>query len=111
MTTSMRVSDSTKEFSTILTRLDFLATYSLDDDTFGTLLYVTDVPSSGNSPHHLGTTLDGKTLVGGGLLSLIKTQDTAFYFDVSNPYRPVFRKSNRAVLSSIVDEIRAKPDG
>jgi len=49
---------------------DFLATYSLDDDTFGTLLWVTDVPSSGNSPHHLGPSLDGKTLVGGGLLSL-----------------------------------------
>lgn len=53
---------------------DFLATYSLDDDTFGTLLWVTDVPSSGNSPHHLGSSLDGKTLVGGGLLSLLKTQ-------------------------------------
>ena len=53
---------------------DFLATYSLDDDTFGTLIYVTDVPSSGNSPHHLGPSLDGKTLVGGGLLSLLKAQ-------------------------------------
>ncbi|KAF2498719.1 hypothetical protein BU16DRAFT_605065 [Lophium mytilinum] len=90
---------------------DFLATYSLDDDTFGTLLYVTDVPSSGNSPHHLGTSLDGKTLVGGGLLSLLKTQDTAYYFDVENPYRPSFKKSNRGILASITDEIRAKPDG
>lgn len=91
--------------------LDFLATYSLDDDTFGKLIYVTDVPSSGNSPHHLGPSLDGKTLIGGGLLSLLKTQDTAYYFDVSNPYRPAFSKSNRAILSSITDEIRAKPDG
>ncbi|KAF2733271.1 hypothetical protein EJ04DRAFT_495619 [Polyplosphaeria fusca] len=90
---------------------DFLATYSLDDDTFGTLLWITDVPSSGNSPHHLGSTLDGKTLVGGGLLSLLKTQDTAYYFDTSNPYQPKFKKSNRALLSSITDEIRAKPDG
>ncbi|KAL2162092.1 hypothetical protein VTH06DRAFT_7877 [Thermothelomyces fergusii] len=90
---------------------DFLATYSLDDDTFGTLLWVTDVPTSGNDPHHLGTSLDGKTLIGGGLLSLLKTQDTAFYFDTSNPYRPKFLKSNRALLSSITDEIRAKPDG
>ncbi|KAF2001104.1 hypothetical protein P154DRAFT_597825 [Amniculicola lignicola CBS 123094] len=90
---------------------DFLATYSLDDDTFGTLLWITDVPSSGNSPHHLGSSLDGKTLVGGGLLSLLKTQDTAFYFDVTNPYQPKFKKSNRALLSSITDEIRAKPDG
>ncbi|PSN59536.1 hypothetical protein BS50DRAFT_614531 [Corynespora cassiicola Philippines] len=90
---------------------DFLATYSLDDDTFGTLLWITDVPSSGNSPHHLGPSIDGKTLVGGGLLSLLKTQDTAFYFDTTNPYQPKFSKSNRALLSSITDEIRAKPDG
>jgi hypothetical protein len=108
---------------------DFLATYSLDDDTFGTLIAITDVPTSGNSPHHLGPSLDGKTLVGGGLLSLLKTQvrmskyfncggsythiaqDTAYYFDTTNPYQPKFKKSNRAVLSSITDEIRAKPDG
>ncbi|KAJ5227487.1 uncharacterized protein N7469_007493 [Penicillium citrinum] len=90
---------------------DFLATYSLDDDTFGTLLWVTDVPTSGNDPHHLGPSLDGKTIWGGGLLSLLKTQDTGFYFDTSNPYRPKFLKSNRAVLSSIADEVRAKPDG
>ncbi|KAJ5690733.1 hypothetical protein N7462_005125 [Penicillium macrosclerotiorum] len=90
---------------------DFLATYSLDDDTFGTLLWVTDVPSSGNDPHHLGPSLDGKTLFGGGLLSLLKTQDTGFYFDTSDPYRPKFLKSNRALLSSIADEVRAKPDG
>ncbi|KAI9036179.1 uncharacterized protein KD926_002209 [Aspergillus affinis] len=90
---------------------DFLATYSLDDDTFGTLIFVTDVPSSGNDPHHLGPSLDGKTLFGGGLLSLLKTQDTGFYFDTSNPYRPKFKKSNRGILASIADEVRAKPDG
>jgi len=90
---------------------DFLVTTSLDDDTFGTIIDICDVPSSGNSPHHLGSSADGKLLVGGGLLSLLKTQDTAFYFDVSDPYNPKFDHSNRGVLSSIVDEIRAKPDG
>ncbi|KAJ5239123.1 hypothetical protein N7468_003742 [Penicillium chermesinum] len=90
---------------------DFLATYSLDDDTFGTLIWVTDVPSSGNDPHHSGPSLDGKTIWGGGLLSLLKTQDTGFYFDTSDPYRPKFLKSNRGVLASIADEVRAKPDG
>jgi len=90
---------------------DFLATLSLDDDTFGKIIALTDVPTSGNSPHHLGTSLDGKTLIGGGLLSLLKTQDTAFYFDTSNPYSPKFSHSNRAILSSITDEIRAKPGG
>lgn len=33
---------------------DFLASYSLDDATFGTLLHIADVPSSGNEPHHSG---------------------------------------------------------
>jgi selenium-binding protein 1 len=33
---------------------DFLATYSLDDDTFGELLSIADVSSSGNEPHHSG---------------------------------------------------------
>lgn len=90
---------------------DFLAAVSLDDDTFGTFIDIAEVPTSGNEPHHVGASADGKTLVGGGLLSLLKTQDTAFYFDVSNPYRPKFKKSNRALLASITDEIRAKPDG
>lgn len=90
---------------------DFLATYSLDDDTFGELLWVTDVPTSGNEPHHLGTSFDGKTLVGGGLLSLLKAQDTVFYFDTSDPYQPKFNKSNQASLSAVTDEIQAKPDG
>lgn len=47
---------------------------NISQDTFGTLLWVTDVPSSGNDPHHLGVSLDGKTIWGGGLLSLLKTQ-------------------------------------
>ncbi|CAJ0545005.1 Ff.00g085000.m01.CDS01 [Fusarium sp. VM40] len=90
---------------------DFLITASLDDDTFGEIIHITDVNTSGNSPHHLGSSLDGKTLIGGGLLSLLKTQDTAFYFDTSNPYAPKFDHSNRGILGSIVDEIRAKPEG
>lgn len=36
---------------------DFLATYSLDDDTFGTLINIADVPSSGNEPHHSGKSI------------------------------------------------------
>ncbi|KAF2720936.1 hypothetical protein K431DRAFT_346836 [Polychaeton citri CBS 116435] len=90
---------------------DFLASYSLDDDTFGTLLRVVDVPSSGNSPHHSGVSTDGKTIWGGGLLSLLKTQDTGYYFDVEDPYNPTFKKSDRALLVSIADEVRPKPDG
>ncbi|PWN43935.1 hypothetical protein IE81DRAFT_287912 [Ceraceosorus guamensis] len=90
---------------------DFLAVVSHDDDTFGQFVNIAEVPTSGNEPHHIGASADGKTLVGGGLLSLLKTQDTAFYFDISDPYAPKFKKSNRALLASITDEIRAKPDG
>ncbi|KAK6330590.1 hypothetical protein TWF718_002789 [Orbilia javanica] len=83
---------------------DFLAVYSLDDDTFGTFITLVDVPTSGNEPHHLNVARDGKTLVGTGLLSLLKLQGI-------NPYRPKFLKSGRALLSSIGDEIVAKPEG
>lgn len=57
-----------------------LSLTSTPQNTFGEIIYITDVPTSGNSPHHLSPSLDGKTLAGGGLLSLLKTQDTAFYF-------------------------------
>ena len=39
---------------------DFLASYSLDDDTFGTLLRIVDVPTSGNSPHHSGMSYEAQ---------------------------------------------------
>lgn len=42
---------------------------------------------------------------------LTPQQDTAYYFDTSDPYHPKFLKSNRGILGSITDEIRAKPDG
>ncbi|KAK6496023.1 hypothetical protein TWF481_002051 [Arthrobotrys musiformis] len=90
---------------------DFLAVYSLDDDTFGTFITLVDVPTSGNEPHHLNVARDGKTLVGTGLLSLLKLQDVEYFFDISNPYRPKYLKSGRALLSSIGDEIVAKPEG
>lgn len=41
----------------------------------------------------------------------MKTQDTGYYFDVSNPYDPKFLKSDRALLASIADDVVAKPDG
>ncbi|KAF3932367.1 hypothetical protein ABW19_dt0201284 [Dactylella cylindrospora] len=90
---------------------DFLAVYSLDDDTFGTFITLVDVPSSGNEPHHLNVAKDGKSLVGTGLLSLLKLQDVEYFFDISDPYNPKFRNSGRALLSSIGDEIVAKPEG
>ena len=74
MTIFMLVSHVCNNEQTFIDWIDFLAVYSLDDDTFGEFIWLVDVPTSGNSPHHLGSSLDGKTLVGGGLLSLLKTQ-------------------------------------
>ncbi len=44
-------------------------------------------------------------------MSVLKNQDTVFYFNTSNPYRPQFLKSNRAFLSAVTDEVVGKPDG
>ena len=60
---------------------------------------------------NLGPSADGQYLWGGGLLSLLKLQNTGYYFDVSNPYAPKYIKSDTALLGSIADEVRAKPDG
>lgn len=59
----------------------------------------------------LGPSADGKTIWGGGLLSLLKTQDTGYYFDVSDRFNPKFWKSDRALLSAISDDVAAKPGG
>jgi hypothetical protein len=59
----------------------------------------------------IGPSHDGKYIWGGGLLSLLKTQDTGYYFDSSNPYAPTFLKSDRALLSAISDDVAAKPGG
>lgn len=44
-------------------------------------------------------------------MSLLKLQNTGYYFDVSDVYNPAYIKSDIATFSSIADEVRAKPDG
>jgi hypothetical protein len=83
----------------MLTFSDFLATYSLDDDTFGQIIWLTDIPTSGNSPHHLGVSEDGKTLVGGGLLSLLKTQVCIINIIYSLIYLIHLRRILRTILT------------
>ena len=41
----------------------------------------------------------------------MKTQNTGYYFDTSDPYNPKYLKSDIALLGSIADDVRAKPDG
>jgi selenium-binding protein 1 len=59
----------------------------------------------GNEPHHVGVSADGKTLAGGGLLSILRVQNQNFFFDISNARSPKFIKANTLpVLASIADE-------
>ena len=67
--------------------------------------------ATGNEPHHIGLSADGKTLACGGLLSVLKGQKEVFFFDVSNPHDPKFIAAARPPLSSITDEFHALPSG
>src|SRR5437016_8449577 len=69
---------------------DFLAVVNFDQHSpkYGTV--ITTVPltgagATGNEPHHLGISTDGKILGAGGLLSILKGQPEIFFFDVSDP--------------------------
>jgi 56kDa selenium binding protein (SBP56) len=67
--------------------------------------------ATGNEPHHIGLSADGKIVSCGGLLSVLKGQKEIFFFDVSNPHEPKFLSAARPPLSSITDEFHALPDG
>ena len=85
---------------------DFVAVIGLDEDSkdYGRVLNTVPVPTSGNEAHHLGLSADGNILAAGGLLSLLKGQDSIFFFDVSTPDNPVFLESTSAPLSAITDD-------
>jgi selenium-binding protein 1 len=67
--------------------------------------------ATGNEPHHIGISADGKTVACGGLLSVLKGQKEVFFFDVSDPYAPMFLSAARPPLSSITDEFHTLPEG
>jgi selenium-binding protein 1 len=88
---------------------DFLAVVNFDEQSpkYGTI--ITTVPLSGagatgNEPHHVGLTQDGKILGAGGLLSVLKGQPEIFFFDVSDADSPHLISSVDAPLSSITDD-------
>lgn len=96
---------------------DFIAVVDFDEQspTYGKVLSTVPLPSSlptlvpgstgaiGNEPHHLGISADGKTLVLGGLLSVLRGQDQAFFYDVSEPRDPKFIRSDNPP-ASIADD-------
>lgn len=67
--------------------------------------------ATGNEPHHIGLSADGRIVSCGGLLSVLKGQKEIFFFDVSNPHTPKFLSAARPPLSSITDEFHSLPHG
>ncbi|HVW30458.1 MAG TPA: selenium-binding protein SBP56-related protein [Polyangiaceae bacterium] len=105
---------------------DFFAVVDFDKgaSTYGKVLSIAPLPKSlptaiplsngaiGNEPHHVGVSADGKTLAGGGLLSILRVQNQNFFWDITNPRAPKFIKANTLpVTASIADEFAAKSGG
>jgi selenium-binding protein 1 len=95
---------------------DFLAVINFNHHSpdYGKVLTTAPFPApdaTGNEPHHIGLSQDGKVVGCGGLLSLLKGQKEIFFFDVSDPRFPRFLSSADPPLSSITDEFHAVPGG
>jgi selenium-binding protein 1 len=95
---------------------DFLAVADFDEHSnrYGSLIATVPLPNpgaTGNEPHHVGLSADGRVLAAGGLLSVLKGQNEVFFFDVSNPSAPSFLTSANPPLSSITDDFYALPGG
>ncbi|HYK90818.1 MAG TPA: selenium-binding protein SBP56-related protein [Acidobacteriota bacterium] len=98
------------------TNPDFLAVVNFDQasSNYGEVITTVPLPgpgASGNEPHHVGLSADGRVLACGGLLSVLKGQKEIFFFDVSEPESPRFITSADPPLSAITDEFYALPNG
>jgi selenium-binding protein 1 len=95
---------------------DFLAVIDFDrhSRTYGSVLGTVPVPppgNIGNEAHHCHTSHDQRVLACGGLLSLLKGQNSFFFFDISDARHPKFMFSSNATSSSITDDFLALPGG
>src|SRR5271154_2571368 len=95
---------------------DFVAVIDFDEHSpsYGKVLRTVPLtgPSAiGNEAHHVGISADGKTFVGGGLLSVLRGQDQVFFFDVSHPRDPEFIRSDNPPHASIADEFDSLSNG
>src|SRR5438094_5721323 len=95
---------------------DFLAVVDFDEQSakYGSVIKTVPLPgpgATGNEPHHVGLSADGRVLAAGGLLSVLKGQKEVFFFDVADPRRPKFLTSADPPLSAITDEFYALPEG
>ena len=88
---------------------DFLAVIDFDENSqgYGRVIRTVSVPGpggSGNEPHHCHLSADKNILACGGLLALLKGQDSIFFFDVSEARRPRFLFSTSGTLSNVTDD-------
>ena len=95
---------------------DFLAVINFDQKSPDYGKVVATAPfaapnATGNEPHHIGLSSDGKLVACGGLLSVLKGQKDVFFFDVSDANNPKFLSAADPPLSAITDEFHALPEG
>ena len=95
---------------------DFLAVIDFDRGSkhYGRVIKTRELPdpgATGNEPHHVGLSLDGRTLALGGLLSVLKGQNEIFFFDVTNPLSPRFLSAADPPQSAITDEFHPLAGG
>ncbi len=95
---------------------DFLAVIDFDERSaaYGRVMRTVPLPgpgASGNEPHHVGLSSDGRILGAGGLLSVLKGQKEIFFFDLTDPAAPRFIEAADPPLSAITDEFYALPEG
>src|SRR5499425_506585 len=95
---------------------DFLAVINFDEDSpnYGRVIKTVPVPppgNVGNEPHHCHLSADKNILACGGLLSLLRGQNSIFFFDVSQARRPRFLFSTSGTLSNITDDFLPLKEG
>jgi selenium-binding protein 1 len=95
---------------------DFLAVINFNEGSADYGKVVNTLPlrgpgATGNEPHHVGLSRDGRVLACGGLLSVLKGQKEIFFFDVSNPTAPRFISSADPPQSAITDEFYSLANG
>lgn len=95
---------------------DFLAVVDFEPDSpnYGHVINTVQIPppgNVGNEAHHCHLSADEKVLGCGGLLSLLKGQNSIFFFDVSSAKDPKFLFSANAVKSGITDDFFPLPEG
>lgn len=95
---------------------DFLAVINFDEKSadYGKVINTVPLPgpgATGNEPHHVGLSRDGRVLACGGLLSVLRGQKEIFFFDVSNPKAPTFMSAADPPQSAITDEFYPLANG